>query len=224
MIHSTDGESPSSVSRRRFEWVMSGLGTGPVQPFDTDLYNFETSAVLPTVGSLVPGWVLMVPRFPALCFAAIPAETRSPLVDATNCVANDLVVFGGSVFAFEHGPRTTGSIVGCGVDQAHLHMASLPFDLADAALDSGADLVWHEVDPTDPWTSIRSDRDYYLVSNLSQAYVAYPQDKESQFFRKLVARGVGVPDQWDYRRYPNERYARETLRVLGNSLHKRSAA
>ena len=206
--------APPAVASR-FDWVTLGYRRGPHQPFDADLYDFEAAAVIPTIGALVPGWVLLVPRIPLSALAAASTSERAQVLAASNEVAQDLSSFGGQNFFFEHGAAKPGSVLGCGVEQAHLHLVNLDFDLVQAALALGDCQEWTQVDTRDPWASIPANMEYYLVSNFHQAYVTYPTKKESQYFRKVMACRLGLADQWDYRMYPHERHARQTIQALG---------
>jgi ATP adenylyltransferase len=123
-------------SVRRFDWAIRGYSAGLRYPFDLDLYRFNEAAITPTIGAIVPGWLLVIPRMSAFCFAELPVEIRRHINRAIDVVRNDLHVFGGRQYLFEHGSRHCGSKVGCGVDHAHAHLFCLESDLLKAALGS----------------------------------------------------------------------------------------
>lgn len=205
----------ASVKNARFSWVTSGGAEGPRHPFDVDLLGLEGVAVTPTLGALVPGWLLVVPRCPAFCVAGLSPTERNQILKAVDAVKERLATGRERVFFFEHGARTVGSALGCGADQAHVHVTKLPFDLVTTVLNGYDDLDWKLLDNTDPWSGIDCDAEYFLVSDFNAAYVAYPQQVQSQFFRKVIAGQTARSDEWDYRVFEHERNARATIRLFG---------
>lgn len=201
-----------TIAEPRFSWIIKQHRTGPLQPFDVDLADHATAAVIPSAGSLVANWLLIVPRVQFMCLADAPREIRSAVMSIgweeslARCGSGD------GRYYFEHGARQAGSLFGCGVDQAHLHVVPLNFDLLHAATHSDATWQWQEVgDIRDPWAEIPTGREYLLVSNFERTFFATPLGKVSQFFRKLIARELGSPTMWDYRKYGCEQNAELTI-------------
>jgi hypothetical protein len=126
---------------------------------------------------------------------------RERLRGLADVAAERLSVFGSSVF-FEHGSVAPASVVGCGVDQAHLHVVPLGFDLIEQVRCDNA-VAWTSVSMSDPWKYIPRGEEYYLVMNASHAFVGKPMRPESQYFRKQIAAGIGHAEQWDYKGWPN---------------------
>jgi ATP adenylyltransferase len=206
----------------RFDWIVDGHATGPRYPFDVDLFGFEDVAVTPTIGALVPGWTLLVPRVRAFCFAELLPKILLRVQIVTGLVRERMHAFGGRQYLFEHGSRSCGSDIGCGVDQAHAHLVCLTDNLVERTLASKGGLIWCATDPTSGWSTIEQDREYYYLTDFDRAYVAYPVRSESQYFRRLVAEGLGSSNSWDYRTHKNERNAGQTISVLAD--RRRSAA
>jgi ATP adenylyltransferase len=222
-----DTKDDSAMSARlgtRFHWVTSGLKSGPLYPFDLELLGSPEAAVTPTLGSIVPGWVLVIPRQAYFSFANIAESHRRRIGHLVDRVRFEMAAFEGKVFFFEHGARKSESAVGCGVDQAHLHVVSLQTDLLASALTSNDGMSWIQADPENPWASIPIDQEYYLISDFNRAYVGYSRKPISQYFRKLIARDTGHPEEWDYRRYQHERNARQTIRAFNGLGEKRFVA
>src|SRR5262249_38676442 len=116
----------------RFDWVTSGLERGPHPICDRNLHDHPLAAVLPSLGSLVPGWLLVVPRVEALTIRDLPAHERAELLSLARAMAG--AGMGIQPYVFEHGPSKASTSMGCGVDQAHLHTVGLNRDLLSAAL------------------------------------------------------------------------------------------
>lgn len=202
------------MAHKRFEWAVTRARSGPDPDFDVDLYQFPTVGVVPSKGSLAPGWLLLIPRTEVTSICQLDRLARSRLDDVRARVAGDLLQFDRDIFWFEHGAARIGSLVGCGVDQAHLHLVPLSFDLIEASLRAEPVFCWQQLDPADPWTGIQGGQDYLLISNGKVALVAYPPIAVSQFFRKIIASELHCGAEWDYRRYAHVDTARETVRRL----------
>lgn len=207
---------------RRFAWVTERQNVGPRLPFDVDLCESPAAAVTPTVGAISAAWILVVPRTPAICIADLPSIDRRTIMRLVGDVRDRMEVFGDEPFLFEHGARTSGSKTGCGVDQAHLHIVRLNFDLLQSALLDDA-MIWRSINSRDPWSEIEADREYYLVSDFFRSFVAYPAVQQSQYFRRLIAYGLRRADEWDYRLFENEQNASETVRRFGSNAERRAA-
>ena len=181
----------NTLSARRFEWVLEGLRAGPVEDFDVDLLDDPYAALVPTRGSLVTGWTLLIPRAPSLSLAALPDTHRARVLNLRARVTAGLAAFHHDVAWFEHGSSLKGSPIGCGVDQAHLHAVPLDFDLSALALRHCEGRGWIEVDALDPFAAVDPSRDYYYVGHKGRHFVLYPRQKVSQFFRRLIASEIG---------------------------------
>src|SRR6266852_4207519 len=96
---------------------------------DVPIYETDGFVVTPSLGALVEGWLLVLPREHAVNTSRIAANLRqefTAIVDRTVAIVADEF---GPVTLFEHGPSYDGSRLGCGVDHAHLLVVPLPFDL-----------------------------------------------------------------------------------------------
>ncbi len=100
--------------------------------------------------------------------------------------------------------------MGCGVDQAHLHIVPTGFRLVDAILADRA-VEWIEADQIDPWSTLPSDGEYYLIRTSTEAYVGSPLKPESQYFRKKFAALAGKPKEWNYREWPHYEHIQRTI-------------
>jgi diadenosine tetraphosphate (Ap4A) HIT family hydrolase len=209
---------------KRFDWVLKGQSIGPRAPFDRDLFAFAEAAVSPTVGAITPGWLLLIPRTEACCVADLAGPVRSRVLTIADEVRSAMNGFGGRTFLFEHGARKAGSITGCGVDQAHLHLVNIERDFIKLVLSDDPSMHWHEVSVLDPWQSIEIDREYYFVADFRTAFVSYSITGKSQYFRKIVAREFSRPSEWDYRLFEHEQNARATASTFDGTTPRRSAA
>ena len=184
--------------RGKFHWLYLSEEKSGTALYDTIVAESENFAVLPTKGSIVPGWVLVVPKFPVSRIADVPKELLGEFRDLVRHVSDRVEAEFGPVFYFEHG-GFKGSKISCGVDQAHLHIVPLSFDLMGEA----------EAESPAAWRNLVSDflpcdglpnNEYWYVSDGVAAKYKVVSDPCSQFFRKIIARHSGRESAWDYRK------------------------
>lgn len=192
---------------------------------DEPIYETDSFVVLPSVGALVEGWMLVLPRehfINASCVATSLRNEFAQVVDHTISVVADEF---GPPTVFEHGPSSDGSRLGCGVDHAHVHVVPLPFNLEDELLVQSGGLEWSsrechmtELPP--------QSRDYLALSmGSSRTLLAFPEVAVSQFFRRRIAAALGRPEDYDYRSHPFlEKVATTRCRLLSGSAWSKNIA
>lgn len=192
------GESPSFP-------FLYGCGRNDSRPaWDTVLFESPNFVALPTVGALVKGWLLIVPRKFHLCYGALDeslfAEFESFKSEVVSAVENCF----GQVAVFEHGPASKLRSSGCGVDHAHVHVVPTEIDLVQAASKLQDSLNWQEV------PSLRSSRsiftqgvDYlYVEQPIGAGFICCHSSFPSQLMRRVIANFLGAPERYDWRRHP----------------------
>ena len=201
------GTMTRNLSLKRFDWVVQGSPVGPDPICDVPVLTTSDALVVPTIGAIVPDWLLVVPRTCTLSLAGATAEVRRSVLDLAEAVSLRVGRPEKTVY-FEHGPATSGSTVGCGVDQAHLHVLNTEFNVLEMALaDDSVD--WSLTDGGDPWARL-AGTEYYFIQSNGRAYMGSPRVPQSQYFRKHIACAAGVPWQWDYKLWPNYENVRRT--------------
>lgn len=191
----------------RFGWIVRGEHAGPDPACDVPVRSTPEATAIPTLGPIVPNWILVVSRVRALSMADLAPRVRRNMVRFGQELAAEMSGSGTPIF-FEHGARAPGGTVGCGVDQAHLHVLVTEIDLLNIAL-SDRDVAWTMIDGLDPWAHLDAS-EYYVIQSSGNAFVGRPQASQSQYFRKLIARAAGVPYQWDYKTWPHYENVRRT--------------
>jgi len=199
----------------RFRSLLAGKGG------DHDHVLLETHGCLvaPTLGSIIPNWLLVVPRRLAVSFRDWQTNADIGPIQLVSDVLGKLDVTPRRAIWFEHGPATEGSVVGCGVDYAHLHiLIDAPFtsdELAAASMERG-DVLWREASAFDAYASLSHTRSYLVVGSLRDVLIAEGvENVGSQFFRRVIADIVGRPEQWNYRTHAHMENVRETVSTFG---------
>ena len=203
----------------RFRELLSGRNTERAA-YDQVLLDKRECVVAPTLGSIVPGWLLVVPRRPAVSFRKWQALTGIDPIRLVGEILAELKIEAEQAIWFEHGPSAEGSSVGCGVDYAHLHvLVGPPFSFeqfATAAVEN-ARVDWRRSSSQEAYSFISAERSYLVVGSL--AGVLFAENVEtvgSQFFRRIVAALVGMPHQWNYKTHAHLENVRRTVSTVNN--------
>jgi diadenosine tetraphosphate (Ap4A) HIT family hydrolase len=185
--------------------------------FDTVLFDLEDCIVAPTLGSIVPNWLLVIPTCEAENFAKWRNMTGNSPFKLVQRLASHLRLEFERITWFEHGPSEAGSIIGCGVDHAHLHvLIDAPFEFSafeEAAQAQGTG--WEAVDPETFYETLSPTRSYMIAGSREHAFAMTDVEQlGSQYLRKVVAKLVRQPHAWDYRTHPHIANVRRTVEAL----------
>lgn len=177
------------------------------------LLETPSFAVIPSLGPLVDGHVLLCPRSHFRSFAEIPRELHAEH-DAVKATVRSLLreVYGRDVHVFEHGTGRASDRTLCTVDHAHTHLVPLP----DTAIRHTLSLnEWVPFDGTlGTLASLTSGHEYVAYEEpdgTARVRVAIG-GVESQYMRRVVARCLGKVDDWNWRVAPDARAADATWR------------
>jgi hypothetical protein len=191
-------------------------------------------ALMPSLGSLVNGHLLLIPTYHAFSFANLSITS---LENAENLIASITQFFGENgqqVLVFEHGAvilegsdyekRVKRARCGACTDHAHVHiLPSVSEKLVVSKLEgmctkmkrkvlANLSKLREKVDPALPYIFIGgSDMESWLIFELE--YVP------SQFMRKLVSSSMGLTE-WDWRQFPNIGLVQKTIQEIGPLFDK----
>lgn len=189
----------------------------PTEPWDEVLYETKHFAVVPSLGSLVTGWLLIVARPKALSMASLDEVLLAELDELKSLVHDTLRANFGQVAVFEHGPVLTGTEIGCSVDQAHLHLVPTELGLVEGANRLlGRRLEWKPSQGLFEVKAMLSNRRPYLyVEQKNSCMSVDASELPSQLFRRVLAESLGVPERYDWRQHRCEENIYSTIRQLG---------
>lgn len=171
--------------------------------------------VLPSLGSIVPGYLLIVPRNHVLSASALSAKGLRDLRSVVAEMRSLLRSHFGPTVCFEHGPSAPGSNLGCSVDHAHMHLVPIRAELSD--LSSIAHLTWEPVEGLHALREKVSGRDYiYFEDDSGRAYVTYFSNSpsEGQLVRRALADFLGLRNTFDWRTHQFEENMIQTLKAF----------
>jgi ATP adenylyltransferase len=201
-------------SQMRFRELLCGRENERAA-YDQVLLETHECIVAPTLGSIIPNWLLVVPRRPVVSFRKWQAATRINPVWLVGEILAELEIEAERTIWFEHGPSAEGSPVGCGIDHAHLHvLVGAPFTFDQFVTSAAEDtrVNWLRSPSWEAYDSISAGSSYLVGGSPNEAVLA--EDVEcvgSQFFRRVVARLAGKPHQWNYKTHAHLDNVRRTV-------------
>lgn len=199
----------------RFCEIIGGIEKYGV--IDKPLFENEKFFVISSIGALVKGWLLVVPKehkynmsdyFENEEFCEF---VHSVLVELKNKLGKDK-----NILIFEHGANHCGSLTGCGTDHAHLHV--VPYDKT----------LYKNICEKRDWKICSknyikdyvNEKEYLLYAdinnelNISEVYISLVDNPESQFFRKIIAEDMGNYQMFDYKEHPQNELSRATFEMF----------
>ncbi|MCJ7448970.1 MAG: hypothetical protein MUO72_14895 [Bacteroidales bacterium] len=182
--------------------------------FDTILYESEHFKVVPSLGSLIEGWVLITPKKEALNFSMLYEDIYSELELVISEIRNIQHSLYGNSILFEHGPMKNASKTGCGVDYAHLHLVPTRLDLISGIQKFlHVDFKWQEIVGISEINSINRDlQDYLYYRTLdNRHFCTFNQEFPSQIFRQVIAYSLGFPERYNWKEYPELAVINKTI-------------
>jgi ATP adenylyltransferase len=195
------------------------------QPWNEPLIETENFVVMASLGALVEGWVLVVPKKHWISMGALPIELRAEAAEIERRIRAVLSNrYGKPVIAFEHGPSAENHGTGCGVDHAHLHLVPLECDLLSYVRPFvPAAVEWKASKWEDLAKAYTAGLDYlYLRQEGEHGLMAVSQDFGSQVFRKAVASFLCLDSQYSWRDHPRMETVSRTIGALTDALATQS--
>ena len=181
-----------------------------IDQHEPTVHASEALTAVPSVGSLLEGWIIAFPRQHVLALSELsPTQWAAYLSELKEVRAAVSDRYGETVL-FEHGSAGSARLAGCGVDHAHMHIVPIDLDIRSALAtmnDVVDELEWTHADGQVP---NKAGQDYLYVEDRSGAWVAYSDSLPGQTVRRAIARAVGARE-WDWKANPNRELMANTL-------------
>lgn len=156
------------------------------------LYETAQTVIVPTIGSIVPNYLLLIPLRHTYAIRYLQTEE---IDDLYKCILMLEERFDGGTF-FEHGSIDSKLTSGASIDHVHLHY--LPIDIDIKTLTP--EFTYTELDDFKSITTI--EEEYIFVRVRFRGYWIKAKSLPSQYLRRTIARLFGVPAMWNWREYP----------------------
>lgn len=176
----------------------------------------EKYFAISSVGALVEGWTLVVPK--QHCCSMKELYSEEEFVAFANQLVCVLTACYGPVIAFEHGPNREGSDTSCGTDHAHIHI--VPYHSLVAKLDN-MEMEWQACNASQV-SELVGGNEYLFYCEPHGKWedpdgrVHILQESISQFFRRVIADELGMHDRFNYKTNPNTELTLRTIEKVRN--------
>ena len=205
---------------------LTGENSRHLEPWDEVLFESANFVAVPTLGALIEGWLLLVPRDHHLCIGSFSPDLLAEFQEFREEVHSALTSIYGSVVTFEHGPARTGQPAGCGVDHAHLHLVPWRGLFGDTIRE-------HSPIPIN-WRYSRGFLDLIELHQTNETYLYYEESSgearyglsdsiPSQFFRQVIARATNQADSYDWKSHSGIELIQSTITVLTSANNLRTS-
>ena len=183
---------------------------------DTPIMQDENFYLLTSIGALVEGWTMIIPK--DHCYSMKDFYTNTDFQKFFNkSIAKISKSYKNKkIIAFEHGANKFGSLTACGTNHAHTHL--LPFNHS-LLNDITEELTFNKVALEDISNYIL-DKEYLLYMdidtsiNKASCYIHILEKPISQFFRKIIANKLNIPEKYDYKQFLNIDISESTVEAL----------
>lgn len=163
---------------------------------DRTALETDSLKVLPSLGHLVKGYLLVVPKLHRCALADMPPGVINEVEGVKRSVVRQLSRLYGPYFFFEHGARTPES-GGCGIYHAHLH--ALPITADGLLRQLKRQFSGLPVESLRELGTATRNRPYlYCEDRSAGGWVFFPEFLPSQYMRRLIAETLGISN-WDWR-------------------------
>jgi len=186
--------------------------------YDTLLFETESFIVIPALGALVPGYLMIVTRNHLHSMAYC---SEAELIELTDVIRylNTLIkeTFAISPILFEHG-SAIGCVnkSGCCVEHAHLHIVPVNLSEKSRIVENTSAIKIPDLQAL----RIYCGKPYLLyVNENNQYYVSSDTILPSQFMRQWVAKEIGCPLKYDWRRFEFIDNISATVELLKGNHH-----
>ncbi len=194
--------------------------TSSPEAWDRPVFESANFIVLPSLGSLVEGWLLLVPKQHYISMGALPASLVTEMEEMKAKVSAHVRQEYGETCVFEHGPASASRKVGCSVDHAHLHIVPLTFDIGRAAVPfMPKDAEWVKASWVQCQEAHQAGQDYlYFEQPLGCGNISTHSEFGSQVFRRAIASEIGRPHDFNWREHPELETVAKTIHVFTSPI------
>jgi diadenosine tetraphosphate (Ap4A) HIT family hydrolase len=166
----------------------------------SEVFESEHFRVIVSLGALVEGWLLVVPKQHMLALAEMNPELAAEYDSVANRFRSKLRLKFGAVAEFEHGPGECNSSAGCTIDHAQSHLVPTNINLLAAAQTKLPGVGWRQVQHV---TDLSTDHDarqaYLYLRQNGRSWAAVAGELPSQFFRRIIAEELKL-GEFDWRK------------------------
>ena len=180
------------------------------------LRESENFVVLPALGPLTEGHLLILPKEHYICLGSMPPELYPELKALKQEAFIVLSRTYDTPTFFEHGAATKTMRGGCCIEHAHLQVFPCGLDLLPviSRFFTGERIEYLE----QLREYYQRKQPYLFYENIGGTMYVFPVSPviPAQFMRQLIAKALGTPEKWDWRSFLNKEAIMRAFRNLSN--------
>lgn len=171
------------------------------------LKETKNFVVIPTIGQIIEGYLLIIPKKHFLSFAHLPFRYYRELETLKEETKNTLTTIYAEPIFYEHGA------VGNSVEHAHLHAVPAEIDILQ---DIKRFFIPREIrNMSELIIQAEKGIPYLFYENRrGQKFIFNAHTVISQFLRQVVANKLGCSDRWNWKEYTGRQEILSTLEKL----------
>lgn len=187
-VDNDDDDCEFCSPSRRSEWFNRPIAVDKDRAF-----------AVPSLGSFMPGYLLAVPVAHVTASSRIPAKDKARFAAFVYELASQLTsLYRTQVTIFEHGAcLSKGRPQSACVDHAHVHLVPGNYDLSTEAPPQV-----YKHDSFMKFLEMEQSDSYLMLQDPAGPILSFDDTRTSQFFRRIIAQRLGIPDHWDYAMSP----------------------
>lgn len=188
----------------------------PFCNLDTSIYYNEiidetdNFRIVPCIGSLVDGYVLVLPKKHVYCMTSFSADITEEYNNILKKYRNIFKkIYGKYPIVFEHGtPDPCGICANC-VIHGHTHIVNHNYKNENEIINKLRLKTINNI------FDIEKKKNYiYYMSPKGKEYVTYDFEPISQIMRIFIARDLGIEKEYNWRLYPFDDNIKSTIKKL----------
>jgi ATP adenylyltransferase len=188
------------------------------------LLESSNFAVIPSLGAITAGHVLLCPHDHIKSFASLQANFHTECLHKKHQLKVVMDnIYHQPVHIFEHGSPSDNNKVLCTVDHAHLHFLPANISIIDK-LEQSLDIVEIDQDVISISEIVgKKEYLYYEEPGGKKFLAANIEGYESQLMRKIFMEALGNSMNWNWREAPNPQLADDIYYSFRTHLTSTSA-
>jgi DNA adenine methylase len=209
----------NTMTNCRFCGIVNG-NENAQKPENTKIAENEKYIAISSIGALVEGWTLIVPK--QHCCSMKDLYSDEEFSAFANQLVSVLTACYGPVIAFEHGPNREGSDTSCGTDHAHIHI--VPYHSLLEKL-GNMQMEWQKCNASNVCELVGGNEYlFYCEPNGKwddpDGCVHILKESISQFFRRVIADELGILERFNYKTNPDTDLTLKTIEKVSGFYAK----
>lgn len=179
---------------------------------DRCIFETENFSCVPSIGSFVEGYILVIPKQHFLSTLMMPESHIKELLSITRVLSNFYNnYYHQSFLIYEHGTADAGNVGGMSVVHAHLHFVPCSQQVI-SVLPEFNFLRFDSFFAAQKYYLKNSSYPYLLLKDIDNSiFLVIDENIPSQYFRRRVCDICGVKGTGDWKRYPYIDNIKKTL-------------